>query len=92
MTCPHCNAHKWTTVEGLDPETQQTVRLFHPRTDTWAAHFAWSSHNLGELIGLSPIGRATLTTLRINDEDMIVLRRLLAEVGLFAEASVAKDA
>src|SRR5205823_5397281 len=39
LTCPHCNAHKWTAVEGPDPDTGETVRFFHPRQDTWTDHF-----------------------------------------------------
>jgi hypothetical protein len=38
-----------------------------------------------ELLGLSATGRATVVALRMNDADMIELRRLLAEVGLFDE-------
>ena len=85
LTCPHCNAHKWTAVEGPDPATGEAVRLFHPRADVWADHFAWSASDPAELIGRTAVGRATVAALRINDPDMLALRRLLAEVGLFPE-------
>jgi 5-methylcytosine-specific restriction endonuclease McrA len=74
LTCPHCNAHKWTAVDGQDPDTGETVRFFHPRTDAWADHFAWSAADPGALAGRTPIGRATIAGLR-----------LLAELGLFPE-------
>jgi hypothetical protein len=85
LTCPHCNAHKWTEVDSSDPETGETARFFHPRHDSWADHFEWSSERPGELVGRTPIGRATVAGLRINDADMVELRLLLAEVGLFPE-------
>jgi hypothetical protein len=86
LTCPHCNAHKWTAAEGTDPETGETVRLFYPRTDVWNDHFEWSAARPGELVGRTPTGRVTILGLRINDVDMIELRRLLAELGLFPES------
>lgn len=88
LTCPHCNAHKWTATESTDPETGQVVLLFHPRRDSWDEHFQWSSANTGELLGKTATGRATIHCLRINDPDMIELRRLLIELGLFSEAEV----
>ena len=86
LTCPHCNAHKWTAAEGVDPETNASVALFNPRVDRWGEHFVWSADRPGELVGRTGTGRATVATLRINDADMIALRVLLAEVGLFPEA------
>jgi hypothetical protein len=88
LTCPHCNAHKWSTAEGTDPETGETTALFNPRSDNWDDHFAWSAERPGELAGLTAGGRATIRALRINDEDMLALRLLLAEVGLFPEVQV----
>ena len=86
LTCPHCNAHKWTAAEGTDPDTDEPAALFNPRRDSWADHFEWAADPPGKLIGLTPVGRATVASLGINDADMIALRVLLAELGLFAEA------
>ena len=86
LTCPHCNAHKWNEVEAADPDTGAVVRFFHPRRDAWADHFVWSADRPGELVGRTPAGRATIAGLRLNDPDMIELRVLLAELGLFPEA------
>jgi hypothetical protein len=85
LTCPHCNAHKWTAADGTDPETVETAPLFHPRRDVWGDHFEWSVTRPGELIGKTPTGRVTILGLRINDPDMIELRVLLAELGLFLD-------
>lgn len=85
LGCPHCNAHKWTAAAGPDPDTGRVVLFFHPRIDTWADHFAWSVADPGILFGRTPIGRATVLGLRINDPDMVQLRKLLAELGLFPD-------
>jgi 5-methylcytosine-specific restriction endonuclease McrA len=39
LACRRCNQHKGTKTTGIDPETQQSVRLFNPRSDRWAEHF-----------------------------------------------------
>lgn len=50
--------------------------------------FQWSIETLGFLEGRTAIGRATIDRLQINDSDMVRLRQLLAELGLFAELQV----
>jgi hypothetical protein len=84
LTCPHCNAHKWTAVAGVDPDTGADAPLFHPRRDGWEDHFEWAAS--GVLAGRTPVGRATIAGLRMNDPDMVELRTLLAELVLFPEA------
>lgn len=84
LTCPHCNAHKWTAVEEIDPDTGQPVRLFDPRHDEWDTDFEWAGGGL--IAGRTPVGRATIAALRMNAPDMVELRTLLAELGLFPEA------
>jgi hypothetical protein len=76
---------KWIATQSTDPETGQTVPLFHPRRQSWDDHFQWSPGGTGELLGRNPVGRATIQCLKINDPDMIKLRRLLNELGLFDE-------
>lgn len=85
LTCPHCNAHKWTAVQEPDPDTGQAVRLLHPRQDVWDDHFEWTGG--GVLFGRTAVGRATVAALQINAPDMIELRSLLAALGLFPEAA-----
>lgn len=86
LTCPHCNAYKWTATESADPATGEPASLFHPRRQSWDQHFEWAPGGTGELLGRTATGRATIQCLRINDADMIELRRLLIELGLFADA------
>jgi len=71
---------KGPNIAGLDPENGLITRLFHPRTDTWMAHFDWIGPVLG---GKSPIGRVTLQVLNINDPVRVEHRRLLIQEGVF---------
>src|SRR5689334_13671983 len=41
--CPDCNISKGPDVGAYDPETNQLVPLFHPRTQSWAEHFEMQS-------------------------------------------------
>jgi hypothetical protein len=80
LACRGCNSHKATASHGIDPETGEMVRLFHPRLDLWSEHFGWRS-NFAEIVGLSPVGRATVTRLRMNREEVTNLRRALVAFG-----------
>ncbi|PYJ07687.1 MAG: restriction endonuclease [Verrucomicrobia bacterium] len=71
LACHHCNLHKGTNLSGIDPQTGEVVRLFHPRKDEWVEHFA--SHG-GLVIGLTAIGRATAALLRMNQDGRAELR------------------
>ena len=81
LACPACNGHKYNKIEGTDPLNGQRVRLFNPRTQGWAEHFVWSN-DFTLIIGLTPIGRASVETLRMNQQKMVNLRRLLVLAGL----------
>ena len=81
LSCPACNGHKYNKIEGTDPLNGQRVRLFNPRTQGWSEHFVWSN-DFTLIIGLTPIGRATVETLRMNQQKMVNLRRLLVLAGL----------
>jgi 5-methylcytosine-specific restriction endonuclease McrA len=80
LACQGCNGYKYNKIEAIDPGSDQTVPLFHPRKDNWSDHFAWDE-GCTRLIGLSPIGRATIEALRINRENLVNLRRVLFAVG-----------
>ena len=38
---PHCHRFKRPNIAGLDPDSGQPIRLFHPRTDVWTQHFGF---------------------------------------------------
>jgi hypothetical protein len=80
LACQHCNSHKGPNLAGIDPDTGQLSRLFHPRRDAWDDHFAWSGH---VLVGKTPVGRATVAVLAVNDEDYRVVRAALLAEGVF---------
>lgn len=78
LACHFCNFHKGPNIASLDPETGELVPLFHPRRDRWADHFAWE----GTLIvGRTPIGRATVQLLAMNDWQRVEVRENLKTEG-----------
>jgi 5-methylcytosine-specific restriction endonuclease McrA len=80
FSCQGCNNHKYTKTEGFDPVTGQVVPLFHPRRQRWADHFRWSD-DCTQVIGTTPIGRATVETMHLNRPGVVNLRRVLFLAG-----------
>jgi hypothetical protein len=80
MGCFHCNFHKQTDLVGYDPLTGRRTSLFNPRRHKWARHFRWDSVYL---VGKTAIGRTTIRLLAMNDDQMIDLRTMLRDEGVF---------
>jgi hypothetical protein len=80
LSCQGCNNHKYDRTAGRDPVSGREVRLFHPRRDQWADHFAWADDG-ARVLGLTPTGRATVETLQLNREPLVNLRRVLVQAG-----------
>ncbi|HEY7493873.1 MAG TPA: HNH endonuclease [Candidatus Tectomicrobia bacterium] len=80
LACAWCNSYKWVQTHGVDPETHTEVPLFHPRTQQWHAHFRWSENGV-YIMGLTVIGRATVETLKMNNEFIVPARRHWVEAG-----------
>src|SRR5262245_40294802 len=80
IACAHCNGAKGSNVAGYDPLTDTLVALFDPRTDEWDEHFHWDGP---VLIGKTPVGRATIDVLNINDPICTGQRELHIRTGLF---------
>jgi hypothetical protein len=78
--CERCNLHKGPNIAGLDPDGGALTRLFHPRTDAWAEHFAWSGHIV---VGLTGIGRTTVYVLAMNHPVARSVRAALLAEGVF---------
>jgi hypothetical protein len=74
LACGHCNRHKGPNIAGIDPQTGTLIRLFHPRLDVWANHFAARG---GSIVGLTEIGRATVHVLNMNDPLEVAVREEL---------------
>ena len=78
--CPACNGHKYAKTHAPDPETGRSARLFNPRRQRWARHFAWNTDAL-LIEGRTATGRATVAALHLNSPALVNLRRALAAVG-----------
>jgi hypothetical protein len=72
LACHHCNFHKGTNLSGIDPQTGELTRLFHPRADDWKEHFRLRD---GEVMGVTVIARATMKLFRMNEDGRRELRR-----------------
>lgn len=80
VACHACNEFKGALVEVQDPLTGEYVSLFHPRRQQWNAHFCWSEEG-SEIIGLTPLGRATVVALHMNHPIIVEARRRWVRVG-----------
>jgi hypothetical protein len=87
LACPHCNGRKWAHTEGTDSETGQPTPLFNPRRQQWSEHFQWSGANRFVLEGKTSTGRATIARLQMNHPDLVIVRRMLAELGVWLEST-----
>lgn len=81
LGCRSCNLFKSDRINGRDPVSGETVRLFHPRQDRWEEHFAIELDNV--IIGLTPIGRATVEALRMNSPHQLEARRQWRVLQMF---------
>lgn len=78
--CSLCNSHKGSDASAYVPGTDELVRLFNPRIDTWNDHFEWVGPRL---TGKTSIGLATAELLQINTYSRVSHRGMLIAVGLF---------
>ena len=90
LACAWCNSYKWVQTHGCDPETHAEVQLFHPRTQQWYEHFRWSDNGV-YILGLTAIGRATVETLKMNNEFIVPARRHWVEAGWHPPQSQASE-
>lgn len=80
LSCPACNAHKYTKQAALDPLIRKVVPLFNPRTQVWEEHFVWDETRT-QVLGLTPTGRATVKCLKMNRIESVNLRMVLVAFG-----------
>jgi hypothetical protein len=74
LACPRCNQFKGAVDRAIDPETGQQVSLFNPRRQQWHEHFTWRQGGL-YIEGLTPMGRATVHVLQMNNPFVVRARR-----------------
>ncbi len=77
LSCQGCNNRKYTHTEAIDPVTGSTVPLYHPRQQNWTEHFVWSE-DFSRMIGITPVGRATIVRLDLNRSGVVNLREVLS--------------
>ena len=80
LACSLCNDSRGCRIAGVDPVTGGSVRLFNPRQQVWAQHFRWAG-NGSRIVGLTPIGRATVIALNLNRQVLVQARLAWVAVG-----------
>ena len=78
--CPHCNQHKGSDLTTFLNYYDDIVLLFNPRKHEWSEHFKAVN---GEIIAKSRIGEASIKIFKFNEPDLLILRSILAEAGLY---------
>jgi hypothetical protein len=81
LACQGCNNFKFTKLSAIDTDTNTSVPLFNPRQNRWADHFKWNN-NFTIIIGLTPIGRATVRELQLNRDNLINQRIVYRAFGI----------
>jgi 5-methylcytosine-specific restriction endonuclease McrA len=80
LACLDCNRRKGSDLTAIDPLDGAIVALFNPRRQEWAEHFALEG---ACIVGLTPVGRATMVLLRLNDPARVLQRQFLMDVGRY---------
>lgn len=80
LACIDCNLFKGSDLTAIDPVERAIVPLFNPRTQRWRDHLQLVG---ARIIGLTPIGRATVALLRLNDDARLIDRQMLMEVRCY---------
>jgi hypothetical protein len=80
LSCRGCNLFKSDKIESFDAVSDEIIRLFNPRKDVWIEHFSWAK-NFTIVLGLTPIGRVTVETLKLNRQGLINQREMLHKFG-----------
>lgn len=86
LLCISCNLSKSDRTEVIDPTTGELVAFFNPRDHPWREHFRL---DIEVLIGLTSIGRATITALDLNSTRRQLIRKAESQFGLFPPDDVA---
>lgn len=74
LACRSCNEAKGKRTVAVDPLSGESYPLFNPLQQNWNSHFAWSPDGI-EIAAKTPIGRATVAALRMNNPVIRAARR-----------------
>ncbi|VAW42835.1 hypothetical protein MNBD_CHLOROFLEXI01-4554 [hydrothermal vent metagenome] len=78
--CTFCNRHKGSDVGSVILPTNEFVRFFNPRTDSWLDHFELESI---EIKPLTNIGKVTARILGFNSFERLLERQALQMIGRY---------
>jgi hypothetical protein len=79
-SCSTCNGYKGSDVASYDRETKQLTPLFNPRLQNWIDHFQLEEDRI---VGLTPIGRVTISILKLNASQRIDDRAALIRLDRY---------
>ena len=80
VACLPCNRSKGSDLTTFDPISNALVPLFNPRQHIWSEHFILED---AIIVGLTPIGRATVVLLKLNAPTRLLHRRALIVQGQY---------
>ena len=80
VACLPCNRYKGSDLTIFDPLSNTIVPLFNPRQHTWSEHFILED---AIIVGITPIGRATVVLLQLNAPTRLLDRRVLMAQGRY---------
>lgn len=78
--CPHCNQQKGSDLTTFLDSYDDIIPLFNPRKDIRSEHFETIN---GEIIPTSRTGQASVKIFRFNEPDLLILRQILTQAGLY---------
>lgn len=81
LACFDCNMYKSHDLAGFDPDTGEITPLFNPREHVWAEHLSVQPDM--RIQGFTAQGRTTVRVLRMNLDERVEDRRILAELGVY---------
>ncbi len=82
--CIFCNLQKGTDLGSINWQTGELVRFFNPRRDFWGEHFQL---NEAVIQPLTDIGEVTTRIFDLNNDERILERQALMEVGRYPSAA-----
>ena len=82
LACRSCNVHKAAALICRDPESGLDVPLYNPGRQRWDEHFRFDVQT-GHVVGIGPIGRATVSRLAMNSPSAVRARCLWFALGLY---------
>lgn len=80
--CLTCNRYKGSDIGSLIPGTQDLIRFYNPRLNSWRDHFRLSEDGI-MILPLTSIGEATARILNFNASERLLERQSLQSVGRY---------